>query len=299
MTSQTTLQTLACVKLLHAMDISGETKLLAVIGNPIAHSASPAMHNAAIQFLGLDMVYFPLFLDSEKQLKAVMATIRATNFVGVNVTIPYKEKVVPFLDDLTPQAMQLQAVNTIVKNKDGRLMGHNTDGDGFLYALHHEGGVELIGKTVSIIGAGGAARAIALAVSATGIKAINILNRHRERAENIEQMLHKSRVSCDVRVAELLDLDVLKKSDLVINTTPLGMQPNIEDSVVQDFNWVSDNHFCCDIIYKPQETKFLRMAKARGATVLGGAGMLAGQGVLAFQLFTEKEVPYTVMRSKI
>jgi len=280
------------------MKINGETQLLAVIGNPIAHSASPVMHNAVISDLGINFVYVPLFVESDGDLAAVFGTIRASNFMGLNVTIPYKEKVIPFMDKLSPRAEAMQAVNTIVK-EGGQLIGHNTDGDGFLDALKIDATFDVSNKAVALIGAGGSAKAISFAVLSAGAKRLTILNRTSQRAVALQEQIKAALPSADVQVSDLGDFDVLAHSDLIVNTTSVGMAPKSDELPISDLSWVSAKHFCCDIIYKPEMTLFLKQSKKAGAKILGGIGMLAGQGARALELFIGQKVNYKLMRSAL
>lgn len=264
---------------------------MGVIGYPVTHTASPVMHQAAYEYLGCDYAYVPLEVHPS-QLKQALDGLRALSFIGANVTIPYKEQVVPFLDELDEQAQKIGAVNTIL-NQNGRLIGYNTDGPGFAYALETEGQFTITDKHVVLLGAGGAAKGIAF--QCLKAKSLCIVNRSLEKAQALARNLPMSgpiqTLSSDV------DLEaVLSRADLVINTTSLGMSPQEAMSPLNAYEGISSQTLCCDIIYKPAQTLFLKEAKVKGARTLGGAGMLAGQGVLAFHLFTGLQVPYTVMR---
>jgi len=216
--------------------------------------------------------------------------------VGVNVTIPHKEAVVPYLNEVRGVAALLRAVNTIV-NEDGKLVGYNTDVEGFLRAVEGAG-VRLKGKKVVIIGAGGAARAVALAVVSKRPSSIVILNRTVRRAEEVAALVRKA--SELEAVAEPLDEIALKKyipeADVVVNCTPLGMEPEWADQTPVPKELIRPGQVVCDLVYRPRWTRLLREAKERGAKVVDGIGMLVHQGAASFELFTGREAPVETMR---
>ncbi|NBV42572.1 shikimate dehydrogenase, partial [bacterium] len=206
-----------------------------------------------------------------------------------------------YLDELSPQARLVGAVNTIV-NQNGRLIGHTTDGDGFLLALQNEYQAAPAGKRICLIGAGGSARSIAFSLAHHGAAEIVIANRTRYRAEILAHDVQEAYPSALLRAADFHIAampHLLSEMDWIINTTPIGMAPSVGDTPINDMSWVSDAHLVCDIIYTPNPTRFLREAGERGAVISSGAGMLAGQGVLAFQLFSGREVPFKVMRNEV
>tara|TARA_A100001015_G_scaffold312797_1_gene418689 strand:- start:1252 stop:2133 length:882 start_codon:yes stop_codon:yes gene_type:complete len=270
--------------------INGKTNILAVIGNPISHSASPKMHNHIIDLLTINYTYIPLLIQSESYLKNFFDFVRQGNIKGVNVTIPYKEAVIPFLDEIDPGAEQIAAVNTIV-NESGKLVGYNTDGAGFIIQLNQRLSSSLKGKKVIMFGAGGSAKAISMSLLLTEISELIIVNRTESRAEKLKSKLYQ--VTDKVKIKKyafnkILDkqgYQDLKTADIIINTTAIGL--NSEASLLEDYSWISDKQLCCDIIYKPIETFFLKEAKKKGANILEGSGMLAAQGALAFKKFTQ------------
>ncbi len=279
------------------MTLTGTTRLAGVIGHPITHTVSPAMHNAAYAHLGLDCAYIPLHVLPEA-LEAAIKGLRAFEFLGANVTLPYKEAVIPYLDELDMSAQKAQAVNTIV-NQDGWLIGYNTDGAGFVYSVQNEAHFSLKKKCVLILGAGGAAKGIAHRLLQEGIYALTLLNRSHERAEHLAKALSGSATLIKVATHHDPLAELLAQADLVINTTPLGMTPDLDASPLSAYEGLSNATLCCDIIYKPAETLFLKKAKEKGASILGGAGMLAGQGMLAFELMTGKSIPFDIMRAQL
>lgn len=276
--------------------IKGTTKICGLFGYPVEHSFSPAMQNAAFSSLLLDFVYVPFTVAPGDLAQAVRA-VRALNLVGVNVTVPHKEKVLPFLDELTPEAQLTGAVNTIV-HIEGRLVGHNTDGAGFLRALREEAGFSPAGKNVLVLGAGGAARAVAVALAGAGAQEISIANRTAQRAQELARELNE-RTPAKARAifwsARHLG-EVLGNVQLIVQTTPVGMAPGREQCPSFPFHCLGREHLVCDLIYNPPMTKFLERAREAGAAVSSGLGMLLHQGALAFELWTGKNAPLEVMR---
>jgi shikimate dehydrogenase len=271
--------------------ISGTTKILAVIGHPVDHTGSPAMHNFMCQQRGLDYVYVAFNIDPS-HLESAISGIRSLNIVGVNVTIPYKEAVIPFLDQLDPLAQKIGAVNTIV-NQNGLLIGYNTDGQGFLQALMQEHHTEIKDKNIVILGAGGAAKSIAYSVSQKCPKSVTIANRTIEKAT----ALAASCGATGIGLTEAL-YTPLSDADIVINTTAVGMGALKDRVPVSQFDWVN-KQLICDIIYSPSETLFLKESRLRGAVTLNGKGMLAGQGQLAFELFTGVSADYALLKAQL
>jgi len=275
--------------------ISGKTRVAGIIGHSVAHTFSPAMHNAAFAALGLDWVYVP-FDTPPEQLAAAVAGIKALGLVGVNVTVPHKEKIIPLLDELTPEAELIGAVNTVL-NREGRLIGDNTDSRGFLHALLVQTGFEPAGKTVLILGAGGAARAIAVGLALGGAKEIVITNRTRAGGEALRALL-ESRFDVGVQVIAWPDSGSrfpLPGTDLTVQTTPVGMYPKATEATPLPLAPWYPGQIVCDLIYNPQETWFLSCARNAGATVQNGLGMLLYQGALSFSLWTGLPAPVTVM----
>ncbi|MFA5880308.1 MAG: shikimate dehydrogenase [Candidatus Margulisiibacteriota bacterium] len=281
------------------MHIDGKTQILGIIGNPISHTASPNMQMAGFDALKLNYVYLP-FLVQEAELPNAIAAIKALNIKGINVTVPYKEKVIPYLDELDASAVIMQAVNTIV-NRGGKLIGYNTDGDGFIYDLVIKNKISLSNKVVTVIGAGGAAKAIAFSLIKYNLKELILLNRTKMRLIELKSMLEaKTKIKINFQTLASTDLkDYLSRSDIIINTTSLGMAPNTSETPIYDFSFVRKQQVFYDIIYKPALTYFLKQAQERDATILNGLGMLLGQGVLAFKLFTNCDPPVGIMKNAL
>ena len=275
--------------------INGSTTLLGIIGDPVAHTASPAMHNAAFQQLGLNYAYVPLHVRAGDLGRSIEA-IRTLHFRGFNVTVPHKETVIPYLDDLDPLAKAIGAVNTIIRIEN-RLVGYNTDAPGFLSAIQHEIGMGMTGKKVAIIGAGGTAKALAVALSYAGVSSLGIVNRSIKNAEGIAASVSEK---CHAVALELNSKEMapfLRECAVVVNTTSVGMSAG--ESPVHRYDWVQKDMLVCDVIYSPQKTEFLVQSEGAGALILNGVGMLAAQGMLAFELFTGKPISYDFMKTQI
>jgi shikimate dehydrogenase len=275
--------------------ISATTRLCGVIGDPVSHTLSPAMHNAAIASLGLDYVYLAFQVKSAG-LGAAVQGMRALGIRGLNVTVPHKVAVQPFLDELDPLAQDIGAVNTIV-NDNGKLKGYNTDAGGFLQSLSAAGFAPL-GKKVVLLGAGGAARAIGFALAQSGAH-ITVLNRKSRLEQGILLAQHLERVSkARVQALELSEASLksaLARAHLLVNATSVGMAPGTEETPVPS-QLLKPGLTVFDVVYSPLETRLLRDATARGCTVISGLEMLVRQGALAFELWTGQEAPLDVMR---
>ena len=278
-------------------EISGKTKICALIGDPVEHTMSPVMHNAAYKKLGLDYVYVP-FRVSPEQLAAAVDGLRALNVCGFNVTIPHKVSIIPMLDGLDPLAEKVGAVNTVVNN-DGELRGYNTDADGFLKAML-EREVEPAGKNVVVLGAGGAARAVTYVLADRGA-GLTILNRQEELdwAENIAELISED-FGKVVRVLELRDeylAEALQIADILVNATSVGMSPAGDESPVPA-ELLKDSLIVFDVVYNPINTRLLNEAKAAGAQTISGIDMLAWQGALAFEKWTGQAAPIDLMKKE-
>ncbi|MEW6540185.1 MAG: shikimate dehydrogenase [Bacillota bacterium] len=283
--------------------VDAGTRMVVLLGHPVHHSYSPAMQNAAFRAAGLNLVYLAAAVPPER-LVAAVAAVAALDMPGANVTVPHKERVTSFLDEVVPEARLLGAVNTIV-HRDGRLVGHNTDGTGFLRALR-EAGYDARGEAAVVLGAGGAARAVALSLAMEGAKEVVVFNRSADRAQQLAALVRER----GGERAEALSWEALEKQSrearsafaragLVVQTTSLGMSPRPEDGPPVPPEWMSANHLAYDLVYNPSETAFLRMARQAGARTAGGAGMLLHQGAAAFELWTGREAPIGVMKQAL
>ncbi|MFC1897092.1 shikimate dehydrogenase [Chloroflexota bacterium] len=277
--------------------VSGKTKVCGVIGDPIEHTMSPVMHNAAFKNMGMDYVYLAFRVRPEELGKAIEG-MRALNIRGLNVTIPHKVAVIPFLDELDPLADKIGAVNTIANN-DGVLKGYNTDATGFLQALL-ERGVEPKGKSVVLLGAGGASRAVSFILAERGARIV-ILNRLLEMdwAEGLAGKLSQA-FSMEVEALELSTGNlarVLEKAEILVNATSVGMSPNVSETPVPS-NLLRANLAVFDIVYNPIKTRLRREAEAAGATIVSGLDMLVWQGVMAFEKWTGLKAPVNLMKEE-
>lgn len=279
--------------------INGKTKIIGILGKPVSHSASPQMHNYVIQKLGLNYVYVPIETINNDLSKTIQS-LKQLNYAGFNVTIPYKEAIIPFLDEIDDYANKLGAVNTVL-NKDGKLFGYNTDGAGFMMSLAKEAAYDVNHKRVCIIGAGGAAKSISHALLEKNILSLAIINRNKDRALELYQNL-KSIYEKPISYHCLLDPQinmVLSSSDLIINATSVGMTPHENMCPIRDVSWMKESQFFYDIVYNPEETMFLKQAYQKKALHLGGLGMLAGQGAIAFNLFTNQDLSFLLFREAL
>lgn len=277
--------------------ITGKTIVCGLIGDPVEHTMSPVMHNAAFKYLGIDYQYLPFRVRKEELGKAIMG-MRSLNIRGLNVTIPHKVAVIPFLDELDTLAERIGAVNTIVNN-DGVLKGYNTDAGGFIRALL-EGGAEPAEKKVVVLGAGGASRAISFSLVEKGAHLV-ILNRREELdwalelAERISQVFRK-----DVKALEL-DAEnlssVLDTADILVNATSAGMSPNISETPVQA-ELLKPGLVVFDVVYNPIKTRLRQDAEEVGALTIGGLDMLVWQGALAFELWTGLQAHFGLMKEE-
>ena len=274
-------------------EINGKTKLCGLMGDPVEHSVSPAMHNAAFRALGLDYVYLP-FRVRREDLAAAIAGVRAFNVRGLNITIPHKVEVMGLLDKIDRAAGQIGAVNVLI-NDSGRLTGYNTDAEGFLSMLTGHG-IEPRGKNVVVLGAGGAARAICCAL-ASHEAVLTILNRSAIKAQACASDIAKA-FSTQVNAPELNRENIayaLQGADMLINATSVGMLPEAGATPV-DSDLLGPHLTVIDIIYNPCQSKLLKEAAKAGAKTINGLEMLAWQGALAFEKWTGLQPPIDVMR---
>ncbi|NGZ73762.1 shikimate dehydrogenase [Saccharibacillus alkalitolerans] len=267
---------------------------LGVIGDPIAHSKSPIMHAAALRERGIAGDYEALHVKPE-QLEAAIAAVREEEYRGINVTIPHKEQVMRYLDELGEDALRIGAVNTIV-NENGRLIGRNTDGIGYVRSLKEEAAAELAGRRIVVLGAGGAARGIVYALASEAPQRVTLLNRTTERAKAL------AREWSDLADIAALPSDraaeALRDADIVINTTSVGMHPHV-DEVPIDPSLLRGTEIVSDLIYNPLETKLLRLAGEKGCRIHGGLGMFVYQGAYAFEYWTGVSAPAEAMRRAV
>ena len=277
--------------------ISAKTRICGLIGDPVEHSVSPVMHNAAFSSLGLDYIYLPFRVEKGQLAKAIDG-VRALNIGGLNVTIPHKVAVIPFLDGLETLAERIGAVNTIV-NDNGHLKGYNTDASGFVKALL-ERGIEPRGKKMVILGAGGASRAISLTLAERDADLV-ILNRQLEIDWAVELASSISRfLGKEVKALELNEQNlsaVLEDADILVNATSVGMSPNSDETPVPA-KLLKAGLVVFDIVYNPIKTRLLTEAEVAGAETIDGLDMLVWQGALAFEMWTGVKAPVGVMKAE-
>ncbi|WP_027091202.1 shikimate dehydrogenase [Cohnella thermotolerans] len=273
--------------------MDSHTVLYGVIGDPIRHSKSPVMLNRAFRESGINGAYGAFHVEP-KRLGEAIAGIRALGFRGLNVTIPHKIEVMAHLDDIDESARAIGAVNTIV-NEDGRLVGYNTDGIGYVRSLKEEAEPELAGKKIVVVGCGGAARGIVWALTRENPGAIVLANRTAERARE----LAASFASAEVSAVPWESLrEACGDADVVINTTSVGMSPNV-DATPLDPAWLRPGAVASDLIYNPLTTAFLKGAAERGCRIHGGLGMFVYQGAYAFEYWTGRPAPAEAMRQAV
>lgn len=282
--------------------ITGHTQLTGLLGSPVAHSISPLMHNEAFRHLGLDYVYL-CFEVTEDTLTEAVAGLKACGIRGFNLTMPNKNKIVSLLDELSPAARLIGAVNTVV-NDHGHLIGYNTDGIGYMQAVK-DAGHDISGKTITIMGAGGAATAICAQAALDGVEKIHIFarptSRFWERTQKLVDTINTT-LPCKAFLHENHDLKALRQSAaesaLLLNATSVGMAPNTEMSIIPDISVFRPDLIVSDIIYNPQETLLLRQAKEAGCQTFNGMYMLLYQGAEAFRLWTGQDMPVDLIKEK-
>ena len=274
---------------------SATSRLYGIFGYPIAHSLSPLMHTLAFRHHGLDAVYLPFAVAPDDLGKAVAGAV-ALGIGGFNVTIPHKEGIMACLDDVTDEAKAIGAVNT-VHVQDDRAIGHNTDGAGFLLPLERmEAPLDRLDACV--LGAGGAARALAAALLGAGCPRLVIANRTVARGERLAADLRPRHPDADIRPIGMADaVDAARRSRLVVNSTSIGMHPG-DDSPLPD-GCLGPDHVVYDIVYRPLVTPFLRQARAAGAAAIGGLDMLIGQGAAAFTIWTGLSFPLETVHTAL
>ena len=284
----------------HFPHFNGSTRLTALLGSPVAHSLSPAMHNTAFRLLGLNCVYLCFDVD-ESALPAAVEGLRQCGILGFNLTMPDKNLMADLADELSPAADLIGAVNTVV-NCDGRMIGHNTDGAGFLRSAS-DAGWSAAGNTLTIMGAGGAASAIAAQAALDGAERLYIAarpaSRFHARSERLVQSITE-RTPCRASLIDIENTDIfaeaVQASTLLVNATPVGMEPDTDHSLIQDPSLFHNRLVVSDIIYSPRKTRLLKQAEEAGCRVFNGMYMLLYQGAEAFRLWTGREMPTEKIR---
>ena len=282
-------------------EITGHTQLTGLLGSPVAHSISPMMHNEGFKQLGLDYVYLCFDVGTEG-LKTAVEGLKTLGIRGFNCTMPDKNLMCELADKLSPAAKMMGAVNTVL-NEDGVLTGYNTDGVGYMQAVK-DAGYDIIGKKMTLLGAGGAATAVCVQAALDGVEEINVFSIHDQffqRAQNMVDTINKE-TKCKARLYDFEDESMLKKSidnsHILTNGTSVGMAPNIDGCIIKDGSFLHEGLIVSDVIYNPRETKLLKMAKENGCHTFNGLYMLLYQGAEAFKIWTGKEMPVEIIKEK-
>ncbi len=263
--------------------IDGKTRTCGVIGNPVEHTMSPAIHNNLAELMGINMAYVPFFVE-KGGIEAAIKGAYALNILGINVTVPYKSDVIPCLTAIDPLAERIGAVNTLVR-VEGGYKGFNTDMPGLYRAMKNDG-VELENREVLILGAGGVARAVAVMLADKGAKEITVINRTIDHAGKIAEEVNGYVGKELVKVLPLSEVSKLPgKEYLVIQATSVGMHPNVDETIIDDENFYRLVHTGYDLVFNPKETKFMRRVKESGGQAFNGLKMLLYQGIIAYELW--------------
>ena len=267
------------------------TGILGIVGYPLGHSLSPLLHNSSIEKEKLNYIYLPFPVARDK-FPAAMAGFRAINVRGLNVTIPYKEEVISYLDRVDPLAARIGAVNTIV-NEEGVFTGYNTDLAGLIRMIREDGNFNIGGKKVMLAGAGGAARAAGIGVLEEGAAGLYVLNRNYTKAEKLAEEWREYYPEIEIKALPLeaeAYKSLIGEVELLIDSTPVGMAPQTDTAPVIPGEYLHEDMLVVDLVYNPRETCLLKAAKEAGAKTLDGLGMLIYQGIEAFRLWTGHEV---------
>jgi quinate/shikimate dehydrogenase len=283
------------------IEITGHTQLYGLLGSPVAHSISPMMHNESFKILNMDSVYLCFDVDTTN-LSACVNGLKLSGIKGFNCTMPNKNLMCELADELSPAAKLVGAVNTVA-NVNGKLIGHMTDGIGYMRAAF-DAGFNIIGKNMTLLGAGGAATAICAQAALDGVKKINVFSikdKFFDRAQNLVDNIN-STTSCKASLYDLEDTTMLnnsiKNSDILTNATSVGMAPNTDNCIIKDFSILRPELIVSDIIYNPKQTLLISKAKEIGAPTFNGLYMLLYQGAEAFKIWTGKEMPVQEIKAK-
>jgi shikimate dehydrogenase len=274
--------------------VSYKAELVGVFGYPVAENPTIVMQEAAFEDRGLNWRYLTIEVRPE-DLEVAMMGLRAFNMQGVNLTIPHKVKVIQYLDRLSPEAKLIGAVNTVVREGD-QLVGHNTDGKGFLRSVRDDAGVDPAGKRIVFLGAGGAARAMSVELALAGAAYITIVNRTPSRGQELVRHLAEKTPADAQFVPWQGEYPVPPEADILVNATSIGLFPQVEEVPAVAMTSMRPDLLVCDVIPNPPRTAFLRAAESGGARTLDGLGMLVYQGAIAFQMWTGVEASISVMR---
>lgn len=281
--------------------ITGHTRLACLLGDPVEHSISPAMHNEAFQQLDIDCRYLAFQVGTDT-LPEVVDALKKMNVLGFNLTMPDKNKICELCDELTPAVKIGGAANTVV-NRNGKLVAYTTDGIGFMDACKASG-FHIIGKKMTLLGAGGAARAILIQAALDGVAEITVFSRRNSKWEQTEELIARlnQETSCKVHHYDYDDPSVLKaeiqSSAVLVNGTSVGMAPDVDACVIEDVSCFHKDLMVYDVIYNPEETKLLRLARKAGCATANGLYMLLYQGAAAFEIWTGQKMPVDIIKEK-
>lgn len=284
-----------------AYEITGKTKLTALLGSPVSHSISPQMHNASFRLLGLDYVYLAFDVTPEHLHDAVMG-LKAAGICGFNLTMPLKVHILPYLDELTPAARLAGAVNTVIA-RDGKLIGHTTDGVGYMRSVA-DAGYDIIGRKMTLLGAGGAATAICVQAALDGVSSIDMFKRRNASWDKTADFCQHvaSETGCRIRLLDIENTTLLAESidesAILTNATSVGMAPDSSASPIADSSMLHKGLIVSDIIYNPRETMLMKQASEWGCPCFNGMYMLLYQGAAAFKCWTGQEMPTEIIKQK-
>ena len=280
--------------------ITSKTSFLALIGNPVSHSLSPIMQNAAIQYLGLDLIYIAIPCKNE-DLEIVINSLKKMNCKGLNITIPFKQKVFDYCNEISPVAKRVKAINTLKLKDNKDWSGTNTDIDGFIYPLSN---LNLMNKTSIVLGSGGAARSVIQGLIDLKLSKITIISRNKNSLNDLITNFEN-----EIKIEGLLNTDIkidnlIQKTDLIVNTTPVGMSKTVNDDELpfgqSIWNNINSNTIVYDLIYNPSPTPFLQFCDKKGCLTIDGIQMLIAQGARSLSFWTNGlEVPFEVMHDSI
>ncbi|WP_270279494.1 shikimate dehydrogenase [Vagococcus bubulae] len=274
------------------IEVNGHTRLAGFFASPAKHSLSPTLHTTSFEELGINAVYLAFDIKPD-QLDAAINSIRTLNMMGVNLSMPHKVNALPLMDELSKEATLIGAINTIV-HKEGKLIGHNTDGFGFMESLRVNQ-VPIKNQTMTILGAGGAATAIVVQAALDGFEKIHLFSRPGERFDDMQKKIEElsDKVTCKITITNLFDLPALKQaisqSHLLVNSTSVGM--TTDESLITDDAIFRKDLVVYDVIYNPRKTLLLKQAQSKGCQTINGLDMLLYQGAKAFNLWTNEDMP--------
>lgn len=268
------------------MKITAKTKLICILGNPVKHSKSPLMHNEQLEKIGFDAKYLAFDVEP-KNLETAVKGLKVLGFAGANITIPHKEEVMKYVDELTEEAKNIGAVNTLYVKND-KIYGDNTDGRGFIISLMKDGEFDPKGKIVFILGAGGASKAVSTKLLLEGIKKMYIYDINDEKLNELKKHLDRLETKIEVEMVKKEEMNQTASiSQLIVNCTPVGMKD--EDPLLLSEECFNEGQMVFDLIYNPEKTKLLKAAENKGAKTLNGLGMLVYQGALSFEKWTNEK----------